>query len=305
MRRPNARRSRQRPARRRRTAVRGLHVLPHLLPPADRPACRAAEPPVSRIAVEAHVHVVVVRLRVARLVNDERRPFQQRRVVARCGRLAQKARPQVALHEDPLHLGVGIGQQRAHEGPVSARIEPIAGHRPGRRMRPLRRRPANGTPIGREVQHGVGQPGRPPRPVEGVVENVDVAAVLMRLGAGPTRRPNDAKDRRRPRFHRAPPVRPCAPPAPPRRPVARSRSWRAASARAAGRRIRHRRTEAPPGGGGSRRRWSPATALEKSIASGPAQPAHQPITTARDPTDHVDCSGQPSSARRGDAPSLP
>src|SRR5438477_10665571 len=87
-----------------RAAERRLHVLPHLLPPADRPLVAASERPIGEAAVKSNVHVVVVRLRVAGLVQNERGARQQRRVIALRRRLAQQRRAQAALDEDPLHL---------------------------------------------------------------------------------------------------------------------------------------------------------------------------------------------------------
>ena len=58
------------------------------------------------IAVDAHVHVIVVRLGVARLAQHVGRAREHRRILARRGRLAKQQRREVVLDEDPLHLGV-------------------------------------------------------------------------------------------------------------------------------------------------------------------------------------------------------
>ena len=122
-------------------------------------------------------------------VHDERRPRQQRRIVARRAPPPQQRRRQAALHEDPLHLGVGIAQQRAHECPVSPRIETDSRHRPAGAARPLRRRPAHRAAVGREAQHRRRRADRPPVLVDARSRRCRRRARSDATCARPNRRP--------------------------------------------------------------------------------------------------------------------
>ena len=182
-----------------RPPVRRRHVLPHLLPPPHRPFVDAAEPPIRRRAVEPDVHVIVVDLGVARLLHDERRARHQRRIVAFDGRLVQQRRRERTMNEDPLNLVFGIAQQRAHERPVAARIEPHRRHGRGRRPDSLGGRPAHGAAVRSEVKHRLAGRHRPPVAIHAVEEDVDVAAALMRSvlcgsAAAPARQVADRRE---------------------------------------------------------------------------------------------------------------
>ncbi len=98
---------------------------------------------IARVAIDAHVHVIVMRLGVARLAQHVGGARQHRRIRARGGRLAKEQRRQIVLDEDPLHLGARILDERAHQRPVALAVEVVVGHGAVRRLLPARRRPAN------------------------------------------------------------------------------------------------------------------------------------------------------------------
>ena len=125
------------------------------LQPAHRPLVDAAELAVARIAVDADVHVVVVRLGVAWLAQDVGGAREHGRIFARGGSLAEQQRRQIVLDEDPLHLRARILDERAHQRPVALAVEAIVGHRPIGRLLPARRRPAHRAALGVEAQHRV------------------------------------------------------------------------------------------------------------------------------------------------------
>ena len=242
------------------------------------------------IAVEPDVHVIVVRLRVGRLVEDVRRARQQRRIVAGGGGLAQeRSAPGSRCMKIHCTSASAIAEQRAHERPVSGARRSGTRARAGRRARPLRRRPANRAPVRRRsgAWRRSGAPGAPPRRWRN--RRRRRRARSGATGARPRRRPPDATDRRWP----------------PSRPAARDRR-RGPRARRADQLVgavvavpgppaapgpcsRHRRTAARPGGEASRRPSSPIEALEtfmrqRTRAPPPPPPAERPEATRGPPS---------------------
>ena len=91
---------------------------------------RTSQGPIVGIAIDPHVHVIVVWIGIRRLTHDLDGPGQERRVVALRDTLLNQTRREITLDENPLHLGVGVPQQRPHEVPVSTDVESDIRDRP-------------------------------------------------------------------------------------------------------------------------------------------------------------------------------
>jgi len=85
------------------------------------------------------------------------------------------------LDEDPLHLGLLVREERAHEGPVAGGVEPPRRHGPRGRYEALGRRPAQGLAGGAVMDHGLAGPRGAAALIEREEEHVGVASALVRV----------------------------------------------------------------------------------------------------------------------------